>query len=72
MMPKIHLTERYREILKFINDFGFCEMPHLDARFAWKQARNYQIMRRLIGAGLVKHERVLFWQAGHLSVNVVR
>ncbi|MFU8797325.1 MAG: hypothetical protein ACNA7Y_01315, partial [Gammaproteobacteria bacterium] len=52
------------EVLKFINDFGFCEMPHLDARFGFKKPRNYQVMQRLIDAKLVKHERVFYGRHG--------
>jgi hypothetical protein len=58
------LTERDVEILQFINLFGFCEMPQLIARFGWRKPRNYQIMKKLLTAGLVKHERVFHGQHG--------
>ena len=60
----IQITERDISILQFINDFGFCEMPHIDKRFNLKKPRNYQIINRLIDAGLVKHERIFFGRHG--------
>lgn len=58
------ITERDVEILRFINDFGFCEMPQLERRFGFKKPRNYQVMSRLIEGGLVKHERVFYGRHG--------
>ena len=58
------LTERDLEILAFINTFGFCEMPQLEARFGLRKPRNYQVMNRLVGAGLVRHERVFYGRHG--------
>lgn len=58
------LTERDLAILQFINDFGFCEMPHLDRRFGLKKPRNYQVVNRLVEAGLVAHERVFHGRHG--------
>ncbi len=52
------MTDRDIEILRFINDFGFCEMPQIERKFNVKKPRSYKIMRRLIKAGLVIHERV--------------
>jgi len=54
----IQVTERDVEILQFINSFGFCEMPQLEVRFGWKKPRNYQIVKRLINAGLLVHEKI--------------
>jgi hypothetical protein len=65
MTAKGHqLTERDLEILQFINLFGFCEMPTLVARFGWRKPRNYQLMGKLVEAGLVKHERVFYGKPG--------
>lgn len=47
----MQLTERDLTILHFINDFGFCEMPQIEARFGLTKPRNYQIMEILITAG---------------------
>ncbi len=58
------LTERDIRILHFINDFGFCEMPQLEKMFSLTKPRNYQIIQRLLAAGLVKHERVFHGRHG--------
>lgn len=60
----VMVTERDREILKFINDFGFCEMPQLDKRFGLKKPRNYQVISRLLEAGLLQHERIFHARHG--------
>lgn len=62
--PGIRLTERDLAILDFINQFGFCEMPHLDHRFGLHKPRNYQVINRLIDARLVTHERVFYGRHG--------
>lgn len=62
------LTERDRELLQFINDFGFCEMPQLDARFGLKHPRNYQLVKRLVAGGYLKHERLLHGRHGVLRL----
>ena len=58
------LTTRDIEILQFVNEFGFCEMPHLDARFGLCKPRNYQVVGRLVKAGLLRHERVFYGRHG--------
>jgi len=60
----VRLTERDLEILRFINLFGFCEMPHLNHRFSLKRPRNYQVLNRLLTAKLIKHERVFYGRHG--------
>lgn len=62
--PGMRLTERDMKILHFINDFGFCEMPQIEKMFALAKPRSYQIIQRLIEAGLVKHERVFHGRHG--------
>ena len=48
------------EVLKFINEFGFCDMPQLMARFGLKKTWMYEIMQRLVMVKLVDHTRILF------------
>lgn len=58
------LTIRDMEILKFINEFGFFEMPQIEKRFNMKKPRSYQVMSRLIDAELVKHQRIFHGRHG--------
>ena len=58
------ITKRDIEIIKFINEVGFCLTPHLCQRFSIKYWRLYKIMRRLIVAGLVVHKRTFHGQPG--------
>lgn len=58
------LMDRDKKILQFINQFGFCEMPHLNQRFNFKHPRNYQIMNKLKKAGLIIHEQNRLSQYG--------
>lgn len=51
------MTERDIEILKFINDFGFCEISQIEKRFQLNRPRSYKIMQRLVKAGFVIHQR---------------
>jgi DNA-binding Lrp family transcriptional regulator len=60
----MQITERDIEILQFINEFGFCEMPQLEKRFNLKTPRSYKIMQRLVKAGLIIHERILYNRPG--------
>jgi len=61
---RIRITERDLEILNFINDFGFCEMPQLERRFGLKKPKSYMLINRLIKVGLVKHERLFYGRHG--------
>ena len=61
---RIRITDRDIEILNFINDFGFCEMPQLQARFNLRKPKNYMLINRLIKVGLVKHERLFYGRHG--------
>jgi DNA-binding MarR family transcriptional regulator len=61
---RIKLTERDMEMLNFINDFGFCEMPQIEKRFSLKKPRSYQLIKRLIKTGFLRHERVFYGQHG--------
>ncbi|MDR3491005.1 MAG: MarR family winged helix-turn-helix transcriptional regulator [Gammaproteobacteria bacterium] len=55
----MQLTERDIEIIKFINEFGFCELDQLGKRFALKRSWMYEIMKKLVDAGLVHHKHIL-------------
>lgn len=57
-------TKRDIEILKFINEFGFCEISQIEQKFRLKKPRCYQIMKRLVVADLVTHERIFHGKNG--------
>ncbi|WP_218813551.1 hypothetical protein [Rickettsiella endosymbiont of Dermanyssus gallinae] len=57
------LTSRDVEILKFINEFGFCEMPQINQRFSLRKPRNYQLLSKLVRHNLLQHERI--WHMKH-------
>lgn len=63
------LTKRDVEILNFINDFGFCEIGQIERRFGLKKPRNYQVMKKLVKMGLVKHERIFYGKCGVFYVS---
>ncbi|MHB1948573.1 MAG: replication-relaxation family protein [Gammaproteobacteria bacterium] len=52
------ITKRDIEILKFINEFGFCEITQIETKFGLKKTRGYQIMKRLVDEKFVVHERI--------------
>lgn len=59
------LTKRDIEILKFINEFGFCDMKQLMNQFGIKQSWLYEIMQKLTMEKWVKryplfHRQVVF------------
>lgn len=54
----MQLTVRDVEILRFINEFGFCEIKQIEKRFGVRKTRGYQIMKRLVDAKFVIHEIV--------------
>ena len=53
------LTDRDIEILRFINDCGYCVTPHLASYLSVRRARVYQIMKRLVHRKLVIKEYIL-------------
>ncbi len=63
------ITERDIEILKFINEFGFCEMPQIEKNFGIKKPRSYKVMQRLVKAGLVIHKRLFHNRHGIFSLS---
>ena len=60
----MQLTKRDIEIIKFINEFGYCEMPQIIKRFGLKKTWMYELMQRLVEAGFVNHRRILHGQHG--------
>lgn len=58
------LTQRDIEILKFINEFGFCEIKHIEKKFDLKKPRSYQVMNRLTNENLVFHKRIFHGRNG--------
>ncbi|WP_218813531.1 MarR family winged helix-turn-helix transcriptional regulator [Rickettsiella endosymbiont of Dermanyssus gallinae] len=58
------LTSRDVEILKFINEFGFCEMPQISQYFGLHKPRNYQIINKLERHKLLLHERIFYRRHG--------
>ena len=60
----MQLTKRDIEIIKFVNEFGYCEMPQLMKRLGLKKTWLYQIMQRLIKAGFIQHNYILHGQHG--------
>jgi hypothetical protein len=67
----VQLTKRDIEIIHFINEFGFCEMPQIEKRFAIKKPLSYRLLRRLIRAELVNHRRIFHLNYGiyYLTAN---
>lgn len=68
MESKMQLTKRDIEMIRFINEFGFCEMPQFMKRFGLKKTWMYEMMQRLIEAGFIKHQRILHGRPGVYSV----
>jgi len=64
MQMKTRLTERDLAILEFISSFGFCEMPQIERRFGLKKPRSYQVLKRLVVADLINHQRIFCHRHG--------
>ena len=60
----MRITNRDREILRFINEVGYCTTEQLGRWFSIKMRRLYKVMERLIKAKLVMHERIYFNKPG--------
>ncbi len=60
----MQLTEREVEVIKFINEFGYCEMPQVMRRFGLQKTRVYEMLQRLVEAKLLCHERILYGHHG--------
>lgn len=64
MNKQFKCTPRDVAILQFINQAGFCNIAHIEQRFSLHAPRSYQVMKRLINALLVKHERIFHGKQG--------
>lgn len=64
MKENRRLRERDIKILQFINEFGFCELGHLQEWFSIKRSYCYEVMQRLCREGLVLREEVYIRKAG--------
>jgi predicted transcriptional regulator len=62
------LTKRDVDILQFVNEFGFCDMPQIRKRFGLKRAWMYEVMKKLVDAGLLHHQYILHGRHGVYSV----
>jgi DNA-binding MarR family transcriptional regulator len=60
----MQLTERDIEVIRFVNEFGFCDVTQLRIRFSLKKTWMYDIMKRLVDAGLVSHKSLLHARHG--------
>jgi hypothetical protein len=58
------LTERDIEIIQFVNEFSFCNIIQIQARFQIRKTWAYDIMKKLADAKLVKHHRLLHARHG--------
>ncbi|MCE3238537.1 MAG: hypothetical protein K0R24_1518 [Gammaproteobacteria bacterium] len=60
----VQVTTRDVQILSFINQFGFCGIRHIQKQFILKKQRSYYVIKRLIQAGLVSHQRIFYSEHG--------
>jgi hypothetical protein len=60
----VQVTQRDIEILSFINQFGFCEIGHIQKQFHLKKRRSYQVIERLIQGGLLYHQHIFYGEHG--------
>ena len=59
------MTERRdTKIIRFINEFGFCELPQIEKQFGLSKHRAYKVMQRLVKYGYVIHERIFYHRHG--------
>lgn len=58
------LTERDLAILRWINGHGIADARKVSEKFAIYQQKTYLRLKRLVDAGLLKHERILFGKPG--------
>lgn len=56
------LSENMIEILRMLNEFGFCDISHIGKRFDVKKTIAYENMQILINYRLVMHTRLLKYQ----------
>jgi predicted transcriptional regulator len=60
----MQMTQRDVAILKFINEFGFCEIRHIAKQFGMTQSNCYALMKRLSTAKLVTLNRIYHQKHG--------
>jgi hypothetical protein len=60
----IRITERDVSILQFVNEFGFCEIRHVQNQFGIKKRLCYSLMQRLVLGGFVTHQHIYHNQHG--------
>jgi predicted transcriptional regulator len=56
------LSESMIEILRLLNEFGYCDIRHIAKRFDIKKTIAYENMRVLIKYGLVMNARIIKYQ----------
>lgn len=60
----VRLTDRDIDILRFVNEFGFCEMSQIEKRFGMKSSYSYRVIRRLVKIGFMNHQRLFHMRNG--------
>jgi hypothetical protein len=60
---------RDTRIIRFINEFGFCEISQIEKRFGLNKPRAYKVMQRLVKRGDVIHERIFYHRPGIYRVS---
>ena len=55
---------RVMQVMNFINEFGFCELPQIQRQFGLTNSGTYKMMKGYIKEGLVKHERIFYHRHG--------
>lgn len=58
------LDQQDVQILVFINEFGFCELRHLEIRFGFNKPCGSQVMQRLLKMGLIIYDRIFHGRPG--------
>jgi predicted DNA-binding transcriptional regulator AlpA len=62
----MQLTERDVEIMRFINEFGFCELPQLAKKCGLEKTWMYEIMGRLVKVSLSTFPGALTLNSNHI------
>ncbi|EKD73158.1 MAG: hypothetical protein ACD_45C00427G0001 [uncultured bacterium] len=60
----MQITQQEIEIMKFLNECGFCAMQQVGRQFNLKKTRTYRLLKRLRNIGLVKYKRVMYESPG--------
>lgn len=51
---------RVTEVLSFINEFGFCELPQIQEKFGLTMSGTYKMLKSYIDEDLLIHERIFY------------